>query len=108
MKTHGMIKSTLQSPNSSQSKSKLEIQKIISSLNLQQEGVACFGVDGPLNSLWIGDGKIVTDELNLGGGHKVGPSRPIILVKRILDGDDGVIGDEFLAEKVLNVNVVCV
>ena len=70
----------------------------------QQQRVAGFGFDGGLNSLGVGDGEIITDELNLRGAHEVGPRRPIILIEGVFDGNDRVFRDKVLRNKFENIN----
>jgi hypothetical protein len=59
--------------------------------HLKEESVARLLLDGSLDSLGVGDQKVVTDDLNLGGGVVVGPSLEVVLVKGVLDGADVVL-----------------
>ena len=70
----------------------------------QQQRVAGFGFDGGLNSLGVGNGEIITDELNLRGAHEVAPRRPIILIEGVFDGNDRVFRDKVLRNKFENIN----
>ena len=60
-------------------------------VNLKQETVASLLLDGGLDAERIGDGKVVTDNLDATVGGEVRPSLPIVLVEGILDGDDGIL-----------------
>ena len=62
-------------------------------VDLQQETIASLLLDSGFDTKGVGNGKIVTDDLNATLGGEVGPSLPIILVEWILDGDDGVLLD---------------
>ena len=50
-----------------------------------------------MDSFGIGDREIVADELNVRLTHELGPSRPVVLVESVLDGNDRVIRDEVLS-----------
>jgi hypothetical protein len=85
-------------------------------VDLQQQTVASLLLDGGLDPLGVGDGQVVTDNLDLGVLGHVGPSLPVVLVEGVLmnntvstllcldqmrriiqtylDGDDGVLLDE--------------
>lgn len=60
-------------------------------VDLEQETVTSFLLDGGLDSKGVGDSKVVPDDLDVGVGGEVSPSLPVVLVERILDGDDGVL-----------------
>ena len=60
-------------------------------VDLKQETVASLLLDGSLDAERVGDGKVVTDNLDATIGGEVRPSLPIVLVEGILDGDDGVL-----------------
>jgi hypothetical protein len=62
-------------------------------VDLKQETVASFLLNGSLDTEGISDGKVVTDDLDATIGGEVSPSLPIVLVEGILNGDDGVLLD---------------
>lgn len=55
--------------------------------------VAGLGVNGLLDTLDVGDGQVITDNLDVSVGGEVGPSLPVVLVEGVLDGDDVVLLD---------------
>lgn len=63
-------------------------------VDLEQKGVGRLLLDGSLDSDGVGDGQIITDNLDVGGGDEVRPGGPVILSKGILERDNGVLGDE--------------
>lgn len=67
-------------------------------VDLEQQGVAGLLLDSGGNAERVGDSQVVTDDLDVGGAGQVGPGRPVILVKGILDRDNGVVGNELLVE----------
>jgi hypothetical protein len=54
-------------------------------VDLEEEGIACFLLNGVFDTDWVGDGEIVADYLTVVFGTEVGPSFPVILIKWILD-----------------------
>ena len=54
-------------------------------IDLEEEGIACFLLDGVLDTDGVGDSEIVTDDLTIVFGAVVGPCLPVILVEGILD-----------------------
>ena len=60
-------------------------------VDLKQETVAGFFLDSGLDTKGVCDSEVVTDNLNATLGGEMGPSLPIVLVKGVLDGDDGVL-----------------
>jgi hypothetical protein len=67
-------------------------------VDLEEEGVASLGLDGLLDELGVGDGKVITDDLEVRarGLVEVAPGLPVVLGEGVLDGDDGVLGSELL------------
>lgn len=63
-------------------------------VDLQQETVASLLLDCGLDTERVGDGQVVTDDLDTGVGGEVGPRLPVVLVEGVLDGDDRVLFDE--------------
>mmetsp|Transcript_26955 Transcript_26955/g.67764 ORF Transcript_26955/g.67764 Transcript_26955/m.67764 type:complete len:364 (+) Transcript_26955:312-1403(+) len=70
-------------------------------VDLEEEGVAGVAVDGALNALGVGDEQIVANDLYTIGdlGGERGEGLPVVLVERILNGDDRVLGAELLVER---------
>lgn len=60
-------------------------------VDLEQETVTSFLLDSGLDSKGVGDSKVVPDDLDVGVGGEVSPSLPVVLVERILNGDNGVL-----------------
>ena len=60
-------------------------------VDLQEQGVARLLLDGGLDSLGVGDGQVISDNLDLGGLVEVGPSLPIVLCEWVLDGANVVL-----------------
>jgi hypothetical protein len=54
-------------------------------VDFEKEGIACFLLDGVFDADWVGDSEIVTDDLTVVLSAEVGPSFPVILIKRILN-----------------------
>lgn len=65
-------------------------------VDLEEEGVASLGLDGLLDELGVGDGKVIADNLEVGGLVEVAPGLPVVLSEGVLDGDNGVLGSELL------------
>jgi len=63
-------------------------------VDLKEEAVASLLFYGGLDPGGVGDGQIVSYDLDLGAGGHVGPVVPVVLVEGIFDGGDG----ELLAE----------
>lgn len=55
--------------------------------------VASLGLNGLLDTLNVGDGQVVADDLDVGVGGEVAPGLPVVLVEGVLDGDDAVLLD---------------
>jgi len=68
------------------------------STHLEEESVASLLLDGGLDSEGVGNGKIVTDNLDRGRGVERGPRLPVVLVKGVLDGDNVVLLDVSLVD----------
>jgi hypothetical protein len=68
------------------------------STHLEQESVASLLLDGGLDSEGVGDGQVVTDNLDLGRGVEVGPRLPVILVEGVLNRDNVVLLDVALVD----------
>ena len=66
--------------------------------HLQEQSVASLLLDGHLDSLRVGDGQIITDNLDLVVGVEVGPSLDIVLLKGVFDGADVVFLDIALVD----------
>ena len=60
-------------------------------VDLQEQGVARLLLDGSLDSLRVGDGQVITNDLDLGRLVEVGPSLPVVLGEWVLDGADVVL-----------------
>ena len=60
-------------------------------VNLEQETVARFFLNGSLDTKRVSDSEIVADDLDATLLGEVNPSLPIILVERVLDRDNGVL-----------------
>ena len=54
-------------------------------VDFEEEGIACFLLDGVFDTDGVGDCEIVTDDLVVVFGAEVGPGLPVVLVERILD-----------------------
>ena len=69
-------------------------------IDLQEKGVAELVVNGLLNTAGIGDEEIITDNLDLLTKLRSDllPALKVILLEGILDGDDGVLGNELLVD----------
>mmetsp|Transcript_79159 Transcript_79159/g.173575 ORF Transcript_79159/g.173575 Transcript_79159/m.173575 type:complete len:466 (-) Transcript_79159:120-1517(-) len=69
-------------------------------VHLQEEGVAGLVLDGLLHSADVGDGQVVTNNLArlADGSGELGPGSPVVLVERVLDGDDRVVLDKACVE----------
>merc|ERR1719259_81642 len=63
-------------------------------VDLEEEAVAGLLVDGRLDASGVGDGQVVSDDLDLRGRSHARPVGPVVLVEGILNGDNG----EALAE----------
>merc|ERR1719460_1982203 len=63
-------------------------------VHLQQEAIARLLLDGSGNSVGVGHQEVVTHNLDRSGGGELGITLPVVLVKGILDGEDGVVLDE--------------
>ena len=62
-------------------------------VDLKQETIASFFLNGSLDTKGVCDGEIVANNLDTTFGGEVSPSFPVVLVEGILDGDDGVLLD---------------
>jgi len=60
-------------------------------VDLQQQSVTGLLLDGSLDSDRVGNGQVITNDLDLGRLVEVGPSLPIILGEGVLDGTDVVV-----------------
>jgi hypothetical protein len=60
-------------------------------VDLEQQGVTRLLLDGGLDSAGVGDGQVITDNLDLGRLVEVGPSLPVVLGEGVLDGADVVL-----------------
>ena len=69
-------------------------------IDLQEKGVAELVVNSLLNTAGIGDEEIITDNLDLLTKLRSDllPALKVILLEGILDGDDGVLGNELLVD----------
>lgn len=63
-------------------------------VDLEQKGVSGLLLNGSLDSDGVGDGQIITDNLDVGGGDKVRPGGPVVLSEGVLERDNGVLLDE--------------
>ena len=55
-------------------------------VDLEQQAVAGLDVDSLLDDFGVGDGQVVSHNLDASCGVELGPGRPVILIKAILDG----------------------
>ena len=62
-------------------------------VNLEQETVASLLLDGSLDTERVGDGQVITDDLDTGVLGEVAPGLPVVLVEGVLNGDNGVVLD---------------
>lgn len=60
---------------------------------LEQETVASLLLDGGLDTEGVGDGQIITNDLDTTTGGEVSPGLPVILLEGVLNGDNGVLLD---------------
>ena len=69
-------------------------------VDFQEEGIASLHFDGLLDSAWVGDEEIISDNLDVlsNEGVHLSISSPVILIERILNGDDGILLNEGLIE----------
>lgn len=67
-------------------------------VDLEEKSVARLELNGLLDELRVGDGQIITNNLEVGGLEEVGPGLPIVLSKGILDADNGVLLGQGLVE----------
>ena len=67
-------------------------------VDLEQQGIAGVLLNGGGDTDGVGDGQVIADDLDVGGAGQVGPGRPVILIKGILDRDNGIVGSEVLVE----------
>jgi hypothetical protein len=65
-------------------------------VDLEEKSVASLGLDSLLDELRVGDGKVIADNLEVGGLVEVAPGLPVVLGEGVLDGDNGVLGGELL------------
>lgn len=56
-------------------------------LHLEEQTIARLLLDSGLDTGRVGDGEIVTDDLDAGSSGEVGPRLPVILVEGIFDRD---------------------
>ncbi|KAH3667348.1 hypothetical protein OGAPHI_002997 [Ogataea philodendri] len=63
-------------------------------VDLEQQGVGGLLLDGNLDSLWIGHGQVVSNNLDLGLGVEVGPSLPVVLGEWVLHRHNWVVLDQ--------------
>ena len=62
--------------------------------DLEEQSIAGLLLNGSLDSHRVGDGQIITDNLDLGLLGQSGPSLPVVLVKGVLDRADIVLLSE--------------
>jgi hypothetical protein len=60
-------------------------------VDLQQQSVTRLLLDGGLDSEGVGNGQVITNDLDLGRLVEVGPSLPVVLGEGVLDGADVVL-----------------
>jgi hypothetical protein len=60
-------------------------------VDLQQQSVTRLLLDGGLDSEGVGNGQVITNDLDLGRLVEVGPSLPVVLGEGVLDGTDVVL-----------------
>lgn len=60
-------------------------------VDLEQKSVARLQLNGLLDAEGVGNGQIITDNLEVGGLVEVAPCLPVILSKWVLDADNGVL-----------------
>lgn len=57
-------------------------------VDFQQQTVAGFLLHSLADAIWVGHCQIVSNDLDVCAFGEVGPGRPVVLVKGILDGND--------------------
>jgi hypothetical protein len=57
-------------------------------IDFKQQGIAGALINGHLNSLGIGYGQVITNNLDRSGGRKARPRVPVVLIKWILNRND--------------------
>ena len=67
-------------------------------VNLEEEGVARLELDGLLDELGVGDGQVVTNNLEVGGLEEVGPGLPVVLSEGVLNADNRVLLSQGLVQ----------
>jgi hypothetical protein len=65
-------------------------------VDLEEKSVASLGLDSLLDELRVGDGKVIADNLEVGGLVEVAPGLPVVLGEGVLDRNNGVLGGELL------------
>lgn len=60
-------------------------------VDLEEEGIAGLELNGLLDADGVGDGQVITDNLDVLGLVEVAPGLPVILSKGVLDADNGVL-----------------
>lgn len=60
-------------------------------VDLEEQSIARLLLNGSLDSLGVGDGQVISDNLDLGRLVEVGPSLPVVLCEWVLDGADVVL-----------------
>lgn len=60
-------------------------------VDLEEEGIAGLELNGLLDADGVGDGQVITDNLDVLGLVKVAPGLPVILSKGVLNADNGVL-----------------
>ncbi|KAH3667663.1 hypothetical protein OGATHE_003186 [Ogataea polymorpha] len=64
-------------------------------VDLQKQSVGTLLLDGSLDSFWVRNSQVITNNLDVGGGEKVGPSVPVILGEWVLQRHNWILLDEF-------------
>jgi len=69
-------------------------------VDFQEEGIASLLFDSLLDSAWVGDEEIISDNLDVlsNEGVHLSISSPVILIERIFDGDNGILLNKCLIE----------
>merc|ERR1719282_1665852 len=65
-------------------------------VDLEQKSVAGLGLDSLLDKGRVGDGQVITNDLEVRVLVEVRPGLPVLLSEWVLNGDDGVLGSQVL------------
>ncbi len=68
-------------------------------VDLEEQAIAGLLLNGRLNALRVGHGQVVADQLDRCVGLELGPRGPVVLLERVLDRGDRVLGDHLLVDR---------